>query len=60
MLLVGGQDLGCEDKDVLYRRQTLGGMNAAESGSRPYQTTTLSKWMFFQKIFFKTSLLLNG
>ena len=26
----------------------------------PYQTTTLPKWMFFLKLFFKSSVLLNG
>ena len=26
----------------------------------PHQTTTLTKWMFIQKLFFKSSLLLNG
>ena len=26
----------------------------------PYQTTTLQKWMFFQKLYFRSSLLLNG
>ena len=35
--------------------QTPGRMDASEQ-----QTTTLPKWMFFQKLFFKSSLRLNG
>ena len=39
-------------------------MNASEKWMifqfTPHQTTTLPKWIFFQKIFFKSSFLLNG
>ena len=43
--------------------QTLTGMDASEKWMiirfTPYQTTTLQKWMCFQKLFFKSSLLLS-
>ena len=42
----------------------LGEMDALNKGMiirfTPYQTTTLPKWMFSQKLLFKSSLLLNS
>ena len=48
----------------LIEEWTLGRMDASVKWMiiwfTPYQTTTLPKWMFFQKLFFKSSMLLNG
>ena len=45
-------------------KRLLGGMDALKKWMiirfTPHQTTTLPKWMFSQKPFFKSTLLLNG
>ena len=47
-------------KKMMTMKGILGGMNASEQCSQfpPHQTTILPKWMFFQKLFFTSSLLL--
>ena len=53
-----------EEKDEYIEERTLGRMDAWEKWMiirfTPHQTTTRSKWMFFQKLFCISSLLQNG
>ena len=51
-------------KKRMKRIRILGGMDALNKWMiirfTPYQTTTLPKWMFSQKLLFKSSFLLNS
>ena len=60
-LLVGGK-IECRTAHYSQndlKKMTKGRNDAGMDALEKYQTTTLPKWIFFQKLFFKSSLPIN-